>query len=125
MAEHSEGAASFPKDLLDAAAQEGRKSSRPPLEQLEHWARVGRLLTSGDRTRTEAALAGLLPLHAMTEHERVIVNAETNAKIEAAVTDTTYTPHLEPAALETVALDEAGRLIRHHADGSESVLDDT
>lgn len=127
MAGLSEDAGLLSAELVDAAAHEGMKRSRSPQEQLEHWARVGRLLSSGaaaDRSRIDAALAGQLPLHAMTEHERAIVNAEISATIEANVAAADYSHGLKPAALETVALDEDGRLVRHHADLSQSFLDD-
>ncbi len=60
----------------------------------------------------------------MTEHERAIVNAEINATIETGVAAADYSRGFEPAALETVALDEDGRLVRFHPDGSETFLDE-
>lgn len=50
-------------DLMDSAAVEGARQSRSAKQQLDHWARVGRAVTSHQtaaRRRIEAALAGEL-----------------------------------------------------------------
>ena len=52
-------------DLLDSAAAEGARQSRSAKQQLDHWARVGREVSSqhtAARRRVEAALAGELEL---------------------------------------------------------------
>ena len=48
-------------DLVDSAAAEGARQSRSAKQQLDHWARVGRAVSSqhtASRRRVEAALAG-------------------------------------------------------------------
>ena len=50
-------------DLLDSATVEGARQSRSAKQQLDHWARVGRAVSSqhtASRRRVEAALAGAL-----------------------------------------------------------------
>ena len=46
-------------DLFDSAAAEGQRQSRSAKQQLDHWARVGRAVSSqhsASRRRVEAAL---------------------------------------------------------------------
>ena len=48
-------------DLFEAAAAEGARQSRSAKQQLDHWARVGRAVSTqhtASRRRVEAALAG-------------------------------------------------------------------
>ena len=66
-------------DLLDSAAVEGARQSRSAKQQLDHWARVGRAVSSQQtaaRRRVESALAGDLELRELSVEEGVVFNAE-------------------------------------------------
>jgi hypothetical protein len=123
---HEDKVTRFSADLVDAATAEGARQSRSAKQQLDHWARVGRAVTtiaSTQRSRVEAALAGRLPLDHLTREESIVVNAEITAAIEENVAATHYGQTLAAAGLTTVALDDHGRLVEHHPDGSTTVLD--
>jgi hypothetical protein len=113
-------------DLMDSAAAEGRRQSRSAKQQLDHWARVGRavsLQTSTARRRVEAALAGDLDERELNAEERVVFNAELDASISEAARTIRVGEVLAGRGVTTVALDEEGRLIRYHPDGTTSPLD--
>ncbi|NRQ48511.1 TA system antitoxin ParD family protein [Aeromicrobium stalagmiti] len=113
--------------LIDSARAEGAKRSVTAEQQLEHWARVGRALSSSPfvaKDRIESALAGHLPLDAMTGDERAVVNAEIAATIEERVVTSDFSSALASAGLTTVALDDEGRLIEYHPDGTQTLLDE-
>jgi hypothetical protein len=123
---HEDKVTRFSADLVDAATAEGARQSRSAKQQLDHWARVGRAVTtiaSTQRTRVEAALAGRLPLDQLTREESIVVNAEITAAIEENVASMHYGQTLAAAGITTVALDDQGRLVEHHPDGSTTVLD--
>ena len=66
-------------DLVDSAEAEGVRQSRSAKQQLDHWVRVGRAVSSqqtASRRRVEAAMAGQLPLRDLTVEEGVVFNAE-------------------------------------------------
>ena len=74
----------FAADLLDSAAAEGARQSRSAKQQLDHWARVGREVSSqhtAARRRVEAALTGDLELRELNVEEGVVFNAEIAAAI--------------------------------------------
>jgi hypothetical protein len=115
----------FSAELVDAAAAEGARQSRSARQQLDHWVRVGRAVSSvssAQRTRVEAALAGQLPMRELTEHEGAVVNAEIAAAIEENLAATHFGDELSAEGVTTVALDDEGRLVEHRPDGSTSVL---
>jgi hypothetical protein len=59
-------------DLVDSAAAEGVRQSRSAKQQLDHWARVVRAVSSqhsASRRRVEAALAGSLDVAYLTVEE--------------------------------------------------------
>ena len=116
----------FAADLVDAAAVEGARHSRSTKQQLDHWARVGRTVSthhSTARRRVEAALQGTLALTDLTPEERLVTNAET----DAAVAERHRTVHngdvLAGEGVVTVALDDDGRLVRYAPDGTTTPLD--
>lgn len=124
MAEAQDKATRFSAELVKAAAVEGRRQSRSA-RQHDHWVRVGRAVSSvssAQRTRVEATLAGQLPLRELTEQEGVVVNAEIAAVIEENLEATHFGDELAAEGVTTVALDEDGRLVEHHPDGSASIL---
>src|SRR5579871_6023129 len=96
-------------DLLESAAVEGRRESRSAKQQLDHWARVGRSVSmhqTAARRRVEAALSGEVPLAALTGAERVVVNAELDASIQAEAESMSFGDRLAVEGVTPVALDE-------------------
>ena len=108
-------------DLVDSAAAEGARQSRSAKQQLDHWARVGRAVSSqqtASRRRVEAALAGDLALPELSVKEGVVFNAEISAAIEENLAQTHYGKTLAAGGITTVALNEAGDLVEHRPDGT-------
>ena len=93
MAETADRVTRFAADLLDSAAAEGARQSRSAKQQLDHWARVGRAVSSrhtAARRKVEAALAGELELAELSEEEGVVFNAEISAAIQESLADADY-----------------------------------
>lgn len=112
-------------DLVDSAATEGARQSRSAKQQLDHWARVGRAVSSqhtAARRRVEAALAGDLDLADLTVEEGVVFNSEISAAIEENLTRTHYGHVLAAGGVTTVALDDAGEIVEYRPDGTSVVL---
>jgi hypothetical protein len=107
----------FAADLVESAAAEGARQSRSAKQQLDHWARVGRAVSSrtSSRQRVEAALAGELPLSELSAEEGVVFRAEIEAGIEESLARTNYGEILRAAGIATVALDESGNIVRYPA----------
>lgn len=115
----------FSEELVDAAAAEGARQSRSATQQLDHWVRVGRAVSSvatAQRMRVEAALAGRLPMTELSDHEKVVVNAEIAAAIEERLEATDFGAELAAEGVTTVALDDEGHLVEYRPDGSSSRL---
>lgn len=115
----------FAADLLDSAAAEGARQSRSAKQQLDHWARVGRAVSSqhsAARRRVEAALAGETPLSQLSAEEGVVFNAEISAAIEESLARTDYGATLAARGITTVALDDDGELVQYRPDGSATAL---
>lgn len=115
----------FAADLLDSAAAEGARQSRSAKQQLDHWARVGREVSSqhtASRRRVEAALAGDLELRELSVEEGVVFNAEIAAAIQENLAESNYGEALAERGITTVALNEAGEIVEHRPDGSSVVL---
>lgn len=115
-------------DLIDSAAVEGARQSRSAKQQLDHWARVGRAVSShhtAARRRVEAALAGEAGLDTLSREEGVVFNAEISAAIEERLAGADYGELLAARGITTVALDDAGRIVQYRPDGTSVVLDDT
>ena len=101
----------FAADLIDSAAAEGARQSRSAKQQLDHWARVGRAVSSQQtaaRRRVEAALAGDLTLSELGVEEGVVFNAEISAAIEENLARVNYGRMLAERGVTTAALNEAG-----------------
>jgi hypothetical protein len=80
-------------DLVESAAAEGARQSRSAKQQLDHWARVGRAVSSqhtASRRRVEAALAGQLATGELTVEEGVVFNAEISAAVEESLARINY-----------------------------------
>jgi len=115
----------FAADLLDSAAAEGARQSRSAKQQLDHWARVGRAVSSQNtaaRRRVEAALAGDLELRELSVEEGVVFNAEIAAAIQENLAESNYGELLAKRGITTVALNEAGEIVEYRPDGSSVVL---
>lgn len=113
-------------DLMESAAAEGSRQSRSAKQQLDHWARVGRAVSSqhsAARRKVEAALAGDTPLSALSAEEGVVFNAEIAAAIEENLARTNYGATLAARGVTTVALDDNGDIVQYRPDGSTVVLD--
>jgi ParD-like antitoxin of type II bacterial toxin-antitoxin system len=116
----------FAADLVDAAALEGARHSRSTKQQLDHWARVGRTVSthhSTARQRVEAALEGTLALSDLTPEERLVTNAETDAAITERLRTVDYGAVLAAEGVSTVALNDEGRLVRYDPNGTTTPLD--
>ena len=116
----------FAADLLDSAAVEGARHSRSAKQQLDHWARVGRTVSSFHSTarrRVEATLAGSLSMTELLPEERLVANAEVNAAISERLRSVNYGDVLAGEGTATVALDDDGPLVRYDPDGTTTRLD--
>jgi hypothetical protein len=112
-------------DLMESATAEGARQSRSAKQQLDHWARVGRAVSShqtASRHRVEAAMAGELDLDDLTSQEGVVFDAEIAAAIEESLAGTNYGDVLSARGITLVALNDDGELIEYWPDGSSSVM---
>ena len=112
-------------DLMDSATTEGARQSRSAKQQLDHWARVGRAVSTqhtASRRRVEAALAGELDTDDLTVEEGVVFNAEISAAIEESLARTDYGSVLASRGITMVALDEAGQIVEYWPDGTSAVV---
>jgi hypothetical protein len=115
----------FAADLMDSAATEGARQSRSAKQQLDHWARVGRAVSSQQsaaRRKVEAALAGDTPLRDLTAEEGIVFNAEISAAIEESLARGDYGATLAARGITTVGLDDNGEIVQYRPDGSTTVL---
>jgi len=113
-------------DLVDSAAAEGARQSRSAKQQLDHWARVGRAVSShqtASRRRVEAALAGDLETNHLSEDEGLVFNAEISAAIEESLAAAHYGVALSARGITTVALNDDGEIVEYRPDGPTSVVD--
>ena len=125
MADTADRVTRFAADLLDSAAVEGARQSRSAKQQLDHWARVGRAVSSRQtaaRRRVEAALNGELELAELSEEEGVVFNAEISATIEESLAGADYGRVLAGRGVTTVALNDKGEMVEHRPDGTEVVV---
>ncbi|MDT5146716.1 MAG: hypothetical protein QOC58_1361 [Mycobacterium sp.] len=125
MAEAADRVTRFAADLVDSAAAEGARQSRSAKQQLDHWARVGRAVSSQHtvaRRRVEAALAGDLELGELTVEEGVVFNAEIAAAIEEDLAKSSYGDRLANRGVATVALNDAGDIVEYGPDGRPVVM---
>jgi len=110
---------------MASAAVEGARQSRSAKQQLDHWARVGRAVSTQQtaaRMRVEAALAGTLPLSDLSAEEAVTFNADVEARIQESLRLTDLGAVLNASGIATVALSDSGELVEHRPDGSSAPL---
>lgn len=128
MSEVADRVTRFAADLVDSAEAEGVRQSRSAKQQLDHWVRVGRAVSSqqtASRRRVEAAMAGQLPLGDLTVEEGVVFNAEIAAGIEEGLARTDYGRILAARGVTTVALDDDGEIVELRPDGTSVALTST
>lgn len=112
-------------DLLASAAVEGARQSRSAKQQLDHWARVGRAVSSqhsAARRKVEAALSGATPLSELGVEEGVVFHAEVLAAIDESLARADYGATLAARGITTVALNDDGELVQYRPDGTSSPL---
>lgn len=112
-------------DLMESAATEGARQSRSAKQQLDHWARVGRAVSShqtASRRRVEAALAGELDTNHLSEDEGLVFNAEISAAIEESLAAADYGDALSARGITTVALNDDGEIVEYRPDGTTAVV---
>jgi hypothetical protein len=115
----------LPSDLIEAAEAEGREEHRSAAKQLEHWARFGMFFerqTSSSRRRIQRAVAGEASLADLDDDERMVANAGINAAISVAANEVSFADRLAARGVTTVVMDDEGRMVRRHPDGSTTVL---
>lgn len=110
-------------DVYAAARRVGASASRSAAQQVDYWVRVGRAVTmaeAGVRRRIDDAIAGRRPMTELSAQERLMANAEIDAAIEQAAVTTNYAERLAAEGITTVTMDDDGRLITRHPDGSSA-----
>jgi hypothetical protein len=125
MSEVADRVTRFAADLVDSAEAEGVRQSRSTKQQLDHWVRVGRAVSSqqtASRRRVEAAMAGELSLRELTAEEGIVFNAEIAAGIEESLARADYGRALAARGVTTVALNDDGDIVEHRPDGTSIVL---
>lgn len=113
-------------DLMDSATAEGARQSRSAKQQLDHWARVGRAVSTqhtASRRRIESALAGDLDTGELSVEEGVVFNAEISAAIEESLRRTNYGDVLAARGITMVALNDDGEIVEYWPDGSSAVVE--
>jgi hypothetical protein len=111
--------------LIEAAEAEGREEHRSAAKQLEHWARFGMFFdrqTSSSRRRIQRAVAGEVSLGELDDDERMVANAAINAAVSAAANEVSFADRLAARGVTTVVMDDEGKMVRRHPDGSTTAL---
>ena len=112
-------------DLMESATTEGARQSRSAKQQLDHWARVGRAVSSQQsaaRRRVESALAGDLDTNDLSVEEGVVFNAEISAAIEESLARTKYGDVLAARGITMVAMNDEGQIVEYWPDGTSAVI---
>jgi len=112
-------------DLMESATTEGARQSRSAKQQLDHWARVGRAVSSQQsaaRRRVESALTGDLDTNDLSVEEGVVFNAEISAAIEEGLARTKYGDVLAARGITMVAMNDQGQIVEYWPDGTSAVI---
>jgi tetraacyldisaccharide-1-P 4'-kinase len=115
----------LPVDLIDAAKAEGRAEHRSAAKQLEHWARFGMFFerqTSLSHRRFQRVSVSEASFHDVGDDERMLATSNLNATISAAANESSFADRLAAQGITTIVMDDAGRLVRRHPDGSTTDL---
>lgn len=116
----------FSAALVNEASAAGAREHRSARQQLEHWARVGQGVsarTSSARRRVDIALSGDLPIESLTDEESVVFDAEVDARLDARLLDVDNVDALAAQGFSSVAVDDLGRMVEYHPDGTRVVLE--
>ncbi|CAM3127689.1 TA system antitoxin ParD family protein [Tsukamurella hominis] len=114
-------------DVFEDARVEAAAEGRSIAEQINYWARVGRNVSAHHttaRSRVEAALAGTLSPDALDEAESRAFNAELKVGIRESLAEIDFGAVLAERGIVTVALDDDGRMVEYHPDGTERLIED-
>jgi hypothetical protein len=125
MAEAADRVTRVAADLMESATTEGARQSRSAKQQLDHWARVGRAVSSQQsaaRRRVESALAGDLNTNDLSVEEGVVFNAEISAAIEESLARTQYGDVLAARGITMVAMNDDGQIVEYWPDGTSAVI---
>jgi hypothetical protein len=117
----------FAADLVEAAAVEGPIESRSAKMQLEHWARVGMHVSmreTASRRRVEAVIAGEILITELVPAEQVVANAELDTLIDERAGRVSLGQAARQRGFRTATLDDQGRLVITHPDGTTTVVDE-
>jgi ParD-like antitoxin of type II bacterial toxin-antitoxin system len=117
----------FDVDLIEAAADEGRRESRSGRQQLEHWTRIGRMVSAYEtetRRRIASAVRGEVPLSTLDPGGRLGANIELDVAIRERAASVSFGRGLLAAGLRAVALDDEGSIVEFSPNGSRSLVDD-
>jgi hypothetical protein len=112
-------------DLMESATTEGARQSRSAKQQLDHWARVGRAVSSQQsaaRRRVESALTGDLDTNDLSVEVGVVFNAEISAAIEESLARTKYGDVLAARGITMVAMNDEGQIVEYWPDGTSAVI---
>lgn len=115
----------LPVDLIETAEAEGRVEHRSASKQLEHWARFGMYFdrkSTPTKLRIRRAIEGEVPLAELTEDEREVANAQISAAISTTANHTSFAERLAARGVTTVVMDDEGRMVRRHPDGTTTDL---
>ncbi|GAA1075991.1 MULTISPECIES: TA system antitoxin ParD family protein [Tsukamurella] len=112
-------------DVFESARIEGERDGRSTAEQVNHWARIGREVSiheSAARSRVEATLAGKLSADDLDDAEARVYNAELRVAIRERLSTIDFTATLAQRGIVTVSLDDEGRMVEHHPDGTQRIV---
>jgi hypothetical protein len=101
-------------DLVETARREARIRSRSMTQQIEHWARIGRIVErmgSIEPQRLRAALAAELPFDSLTPEERAVVLGHLELRVFRPEGDAALEKELAEAPGPRAELDDRGRLV--------------
>ncbi|MFW0792768.1 hypothetical protein AAFP30_03035 [Gordonia sp. CPCC 205515] len=116
----------FSATLVEQASAAGAREHRSARQQLEHWARVGQGVsarTSRARRRVDLALTGDLPIASLSDEESVVFDAEVDALLDERLSAVDHVDRLAAQEFSSVAVDERGRMVEYHPDGTEVILE--
>jgi uncharacterized caspase-like protein len=106
------------EDLVEAARREAKLSSRSTTQQIEYWARVGRIIERAgvvDSRRLRTALAAELPFDELTHEERAVVLAQLEADVVKPAGDLALRDRLVAEGSRASELDPSGKIVTRAA----------
>lgn len=79
--------------------------------------------SGGTPIRVDIALCGDLPIESLTDEESVVFDAEVDARLDAHLLDVDNVDALAALGFSSVAVDDLGRMVEYHPDGTRVVLE--